>query len=353
MTLGTYPEMGLADARLAHAKAKKQLATGNDPGAQLIDRRRTERNAETVRDLIDEYLERHARPNKRSAAADERLLEKDVLPAWGRRKADSITRRDAITLLDRIVDRGSPVMANRTLSALRRVWNFGLDRDIVETTPLARIKPPAKERPRDRVLSPVEITRFWYGLHQTQMTRAVQLALKMILVTAQRRGEVASAQWSEFDLDDEGVWTIPAEKAKNGTANRVPLSPLALELLNQARDLSGGSHWLYPSPRAARPITAGAVSHALRNNLDALGLRAVTPHDLRRTAVSMMTSIGVSRLVTEKIINHKDRGIASVYDRFGYEDEKRDALDRWSSRLQEIIGQTSPSSNVVTLPARG
>lgn len=337
MTLGVYPSLGLAEAHITHAKAKARLVADIDPGVQHIENRRAERNAATVERLINEYCERHARPNKRSAAADERLFRKDVLPVWGRRKASSITKRDVITLLDRIVDRGSGVMANRTLSTLRRVWNFGLDRDLVDATPFTRIRPPTKETARDRVLSHDEIARFWNGLDQAKMSPGIRLALKLILVTAQRRAEVASAPWSEFDLEGECVWTIPAERAKNGMANRVPLAPLALDLLSQIKNVSPESSWLIPSPRGERPVAPGAISHALRKNRSVLGVAEITPHDLRRTVVSMMTGMGISRLVTEKIMNHKDRSVGGIYDRYSYGPEKRHALETWGARLREIV----------------
>ena len=109
VTLGSYPALGLADARVAVANAKKLLAQGIDPGEQVVAQRRAERGAETVEELIEEYLEKWARPHKRSAAEDERKLRKDVIPAWGRQRAKDITRRDVIALLDNIVDRGSPI----------------------------------------------------------------------------------------------------------------------------------------------------------------------------------------------------------------------------------------------------
>ena len=353
MTIGVYPALGLADAHIAHANAKAKLAVGTDPGSEHIEKRRAERNAATVEGLISEYIDRHARPHKKSAGADERLFKKDVLPVWGQRKASSITRRDVIVLLDRIVDRGSGVMANRTLSTLRRVWNFGLDRDLVDATPFTRIKPPIKETARDRILSHDEIARFWNGLDQAHMTPGIRLAVKLLLTTAQRRAEITMAPWSEFDLDNECVWTIAASRSKNGIANRVPLAPLALDLLTQIRSLSPESPWLFPSPRGEQPIAPEAVSHALRNNRTLLNVGEITPHDLRRSAVSMMTGLGVSRLVTEKIMNHKDRSIGGVYDRHAYDREKKIALDIWSGQLQKIIGApgTAPD-NVVPIAAQ-
>ncbi len=161
MTLGTYPPLTLANARVLQAKAKESKEKGEDPGVAHIAERRAERQAHTIADLVNEYLEKHARPNKRSAAADERTLQKEITPVWGRRKAKDITRRDIIRLLDDVVDRGSPVMANRLLALLRRMFGFAVERDILGATPCVYIKAPAKETPRDRVLSSTEIAIVW------------------------------------------------------------------------------------------------------------------------------------------------------------------------------------------------
>ena len=348
MTLGTYPTMGLADARLAHAEAKKQLAAGIDPGAQLLEKRRAERDAETVADLAREYLEKWAWPRKRSAAEDERILNKDVLPVWGTRKAKSITRRDVIVLLDDIVDRGAPISANRTLAVVRRMFNFAIERDILDATPCARIKAPAKENQRDRVLTANEITAFWHGLENAPMTDAVRMVLRFQLVTAQRKGEIVKARWTEFDAE-ERVWEIPAERSKNGMAHRVPISPLCTELLEMIRAEAGDTEWLFPSRRTGRPITDEAVNHALLKSLDVIGVEHLTPHDLRRTAVSHMTSMGISRLTVSKVLNHAENGVTAVYDRHSYDAEKRQALEAWGARLKDIISGETVPGNVVTL----
>ena len=348
MTLGAYPKIGLADARVLHAKAKQQRERGIDPGAAHIEKRRAERDAETVRELVEEYLEKHARPNKRSAAVDERILGKEVLPVWGSRKAKSITRRDVIKLLDGIVDRGAPIMANRTLAVIRKMFNFAIGRDIIDASPCVMIQAPARETPRDRVLSPAEIGAFWRGLADAKMSDQVRLALKLMLVTAQRREEVTCAPWAEFGLGDK-IWDIPASRTKNGRAHRVPLSPLALELLGEIREAAGNSEWLFPSPRTGNPITPAAISHALRDNLEAVGVEGITPHDLRRSAASHMTELSISRLVVSKILNHSDGSITGVYDRYEYGPEQRRALEAWGARLKEIISGEVAPENVVTL----
>ncbi len=360
MGLGTYPAVGLASARVKHAKAKELLTKGDDPGALHVEKRRAERQAETVADLATEYLEKWARPRKRSAAVDERILNKDVLPAWGKRKAKDIRRRDVILLLDEIVERGAPIQANRTLAVVRRMFNFAVGRDILDTTPVAMVRAPAKETQRDRVLSPDEIRTFWNGLANAPMSQKIKLALRLELVTAARKGELTGAERSEVDLEN-AVWTIPAVRSKNGIAHRVPLSPLALGLIEDAFSLADGSEWLFHSPRGDGPIKPEAVNHALWNTLTpakkgqepAIQLDHMTPHDLRRTAASGMASLGINRLVIGKVLNHAETGVTAVYDRHGYDAEKRHALEVWASHLEGILSGKPKADNVVTLATAG
>ncbi len=372
MTLGTYPAVSLASAHVKHAQAKEALEKGSDPGTLHVERRRAERNAETVQNLADEYLEKWARPRKRSAGEDERMLNKDVLPTWGKRKAKSITRRDVILLLDGIVERGSPIQANRTLAVIRKMFNFAISRDIIDATPVAMVKAPSKENQVDRVLSTDEIKTFWKGLANAPMTPAVKLALKLQLVTAQRKGELVGARLSEFNLG-EGTWTIPGERVKNGATHLVPLAPLALELIEEARAIameeerkrrekSPGTEthepeWLFPSSSGNRSIKPKAVNLALRRclmgtkeNMDpTINLKYLTPHDLRRTAATGMTALGINRLVVSKILNHVETSVTAIYDRHTYDSEKRHALEAWAAHLEGILSGKPKADNVVTL----
>jgi integrase len=230
MTLGTYPKMSLSDAGLALSNARKALELGTDPGAAKVQENRQERIAETVSDLSEDYLRIWAMPRKRSAAEDKRILDKDVVPLWGNRKAKNITRRDVVSLLDDIVSRGAPIQANRTLAVIRKMFAWAVSRDIVPSNPCSDVGTPAEEKRRDRVLSAEEVYSFWHGLavEELKMSAQTALALKFQLATAQRKGEVIAAEWSEFDTDGDKIWTIPGDKAKNGMPHRVPLSPLAL-----------------------------------------------------------------------------------------------------------------------------
>lgn len=347
LTLGTYPTMTLAEAHQAHGEAMKKLEQGIDPGAEAVAERAEDRQAPTVAVLADEYLEKWAKPRKRSWREDERILKKDVLPEWGRRKAREITRRDVIRLLDGIVDRGAGIMANRTLAAIRKMFNFAVGRDIVPVSPCLAVRAPALEQRRDRVLTTDEIRALWHGLDGAKMAEGTKFALKLQLATAQRKVEIVSATWEEIDLTDKW-WTIPPEKAKNKMAHRVPLSPLALELLQAAKNIAGDSPWIFPSPQTDRHITPEAVDHALRRpGLEHLGF-TFWVHDLRRSAASHMTSLGISRLVVGKLLNHAERGVTSTYDRHSYDKEKRQALETWGRKLQAIIEGTE-TTNVIML----
>ena len=217
------------------------------------------------------------------------------------------------------------------------------------TNPCEAIEAPAKEVSRDRVLTQSEIRQFWLGLEDPRLSMSVpiRLMLRLMLATAQRKGEVIAARWGEFDLQD-GWWTIPAEKSKNGLPHRVPLSSLALSVLDEIRDRSAASEFLFPGPQRTKPIRGDAVSKAVRRSADALGIDDFTPHDLRRTAASHMASIGTNRLVIQKILNHAESGITAVYDRHSYDAEKRQALAAWGRWLDALVsGRTV--DNVVNI----
>jgi integrase len=357
MTLGVYgdgpDQLSLADANVKHAEAKKARSEGRDPGSETVVAHQAERDAETVGDLIDLYLEKWARPRKRSAGEDERILNKEILPQWGTRKAKDIKRRDIIALLDGIVERGAPIQANRTLACVRRMFSWAIERDMLDASPCVQIKAPAPENRRDRALNDDELATFWHGLDDAKMTDTIRLALKFQLVTAQRKGEVIAAEWSEFDRGN-GLWTIPASKAKNGVQHVVPLSPMALDVLdaieaNRPEPDAERSRLLFPSPRGDKPVLGQSVDHALRGNRTKIGVDDLTPHDLRRSAATAMAAMGVDRTVLARVLNHVDRGVTGRYDTHSYIPEKRAALERWARKLEELVSGKSAPSKVVEL----
>jgi len=267
LTLGKYPTMSLKQAKIEHRKALNLLKNDDqDPATEKQHQKSEMRDASTIAGLIEEYLEKHAKPNKRSWREDQRILYKDVLPAWGRRKAKDITKRDVIQLLDKIKERGAPIIANRTFACMRKMFKFARKRALLVFSPCDDVEVPATENVRDRYLTAEEIRTFWHGLNDSKMLESTKLALKFLLVTAQRKGEAINAEWSEIDLA-AALWTIPKSKAKNKRTHRVPLSKLALELLSDIKKISGDSRWLFPSTQTEWPIRGQSVDHALRRSM--------------------------------------------------------------------------------------
>jgi integrase len=346
-TIGSYDDFSLADAR-QHAIGKlRDVAHGIDPSAA----KRAGRGAETFGELAQLYLDRHAKAEKRTWREDERILDNDLLPSWKSRKAFEIKRPDVMTLLDSIVDRGSPIMANRTKALISKVFNFGIKRGVVEMNPAQGVDSPAPERQRDRVLSESEMRALWKALDG--MPKKTAPIFRLALLTAQRRGEILGMAWSELDLD-AGWWTIPAERAKNGLTHRVRLASQAVRIL---RSIQSGKHdekLVFRGGRIGQPIAN--LQKPMRKLRKAAGEalakeegKLITPqtvldfkfHDLRRTAASHMTGLGISRLVVSKILNHAEKTVTAVYDRHGYDAEKKAALDKWQRRLMHVVEKTS------------
>jgi integrase len=346
LTIGSYPKVTLRRAREEVVKALVKIEDGIDPGLERKIGKLADRNAVSVKDLAVEYIQKHAMPNKKSWKKDQEMLNRDVIPIIGTRKVKDIRKRDIVFLLDRIVGRGTSKqpcgsMANRVRALLITMFKFAVQRDILDASPCVYLNVPHKEKARERDLAEKEIKIFWEGLNNTGMVDSVKLALKFILVTGQRPGEVASAEWSEVDTEKK-CWEIPSGKTKNGRLHSVPLSTLALELLREAKKNADDSRWLFPSPYRKledSPIAAGSLPHAVQSNLSKLMIDHFTPHDLRRTAATQMPAAGVDRRLTiSKILNHSEKGVTGeVYDKYSYYKEKRQVLEAWGRKLESII----------------
>ena len=328
ITIGAYPAFSLADARDKARELLHAVQRGEDPQAEPLP----QQPPVTFGELAADYIENHAKRKKRSWREDQRILRVDILPHWQARSAAEIDRRDVNEILDLILHRGSPIMANRTKALVSKIYNFGIGRGLVEHNPSLGVPQPAKARQRDRVLTEDEIRAVWKALDRQALVMAATFKLR--LLTAQRGVEVLTMRWQDIDGD---WWTIPAERSKNGLSHRVPLSHQAREILEGIRKAPGNSRWVFASPRKpGKHITA--VQKAADRIAEAAGV-AFVPHDLRRTAASHMTSLGVPRLVVSKILNHVEQGVTAVYDRHSYDSEKKDALDLWGDRVRDI---TSP-----------
>lgn len=332
-TVGAFAKLPLADARAMAKEVLYRSSKGEDPAQDKV----TSRLAESFAELASEYIERHAKVNKRSWAADERMLKADVLPYWANFKAKEIRRRDVIALLDRHITRGTPILANRVLALTRKIFNFGLQREIVEFNPCQAVKRPFDERQRQgqRVLNFEEIRAVAQAMEaEDGLTAAI---FKLRLFTAQRGKEIRSMAWSDVDLES-GWWTIPGSKTKNKLDHRVPITPQIRSILDSISWTKKQSRFIFPSP-----TNSDAHIDNIQKAFQRLKGRAKVDfwdRDLRRTAASYMTgNLGFPRLVVSKILNHVESGITRVYDRHSYDREKRTALQSWNDLVDQIVAE--------------
>ena len=335
--LGPYPNVTRAEAR---KRAQKILFAASD-GVNVSAEKRAKSKKPRFGAIALEYLEKYARPNKRSWKEDERLIHKELMPAWKRKLAHEITRRDVLSVLDGIVERGAAIQAKRVLALVSKIFNWAIGRDLVEVNPCSQVEKPAKENRRDEVLEEEEIRALWQAFGRQSLL--IGNMFKLRLLTAQRGGEIRSMKWGDIIME-ERWWTIPSDVAKNGLSHRVPLSPTAHRLLKELAEVSGGQKWVFPSPKADKGHIENVQKAAERvrklSEVDGFVL-----HDLRRTAATFMTRAKIPRLIVAKILNHVDGGVTAVYDRNSYDEEKREALEVWEIKLKKIIGQSLSIGN--------
>jgi integrase len=375
-TIGNCPPIKPAQARREADDALERVRQGIDPAVEKKARRLSPSpESDTFGILLQDYLERYASKNTAPAMFKEtkRMIERDVLPIWRDRPISGITRRDVIDLIDGIVARGVEVQANRTLARLRALFNWAVEKDRLTLSPITGMRPPTKEYARDRALTDDELRWFWAACETVKWPFG-PLA-KLLLLTAQRRDEVAGMEWPELDLVKK-TWTIPHAKAKNNRTHEVQLSATAIEILRSVPRVGNGLVFTTTGDtpisgfsRAKRRLDAAMVK-VRRQSLGlsekdtdlrkCLGIADGKPrpveipdwifHDLRRTAATGMARLNVPPHVVDKVLNHVSgqiRGVAAVYNRFEYLDERRAALDAWGRYVARLV--IDASSNVVAI----
>jgi integrase len=353
--IGHFPDMHLAAARDKANDFRREVRAKKDPAGQVAMNKR----AETVSELLDQFILRHPRPKATWTLNSKRMFARDVKPYIGLIKLPDLERIHVRQVLNVVRDRGATTAVNRTLSALRRAFSWAVSEDIMANNPALNIATGIQELPKDRALSVVEIKAFWNNLDSTSMGLKSRLALKLVLATGQRPGEVCGATKSEVDLVAK-KWTIPSARAKNNQLHVVPLSDLALELFESAIELSGDSDFVFSSqPRVGlglsgpKPMESHALSHAMRRSISQLGLGDIpaTPHDLRRTVATHMARMGMSDRVVGRVLNHgtelRRTITARVYIQHDYLPEKKIALEAWASELSSIVNDDTNRSNTV------
>ena len=358
-TIGKHGSLTPDQARTEAKRLALCVAQGIDPVEADKVRRR-----EAVDLAFDKYIglfvTRYLKNEWKRPDEAERMLRREPLEVLGRKPLSSITKADITNVLDRLADR--PAIARVAFATLRLMFNWAVERGDIERSPLEGMKGPSAVAARDRVLADHEIVELWNALDSIGPAGDVY---RLLLLTGQRLNEVAGIAWGE--LDQQGsVWTIPADRAKNGAAHVVPLAGEVVAIFDR---LAGGDDWpnkgyVFPAVKGEGPMWVGdkvkkrldeTVAKARRKaeGDDASPMPAWRNHDLRRTVATALQRLGIRLEVTEAVLNHVSgsrAGIVGVYQRHDWSDEKRSALEAWARHLGTIL-KRADADNVVALRA--
>jgi integrase len=340
-TIGTYPAVRPNQARAIAMDWLSQARAGRDPSGERKQLRAL-RGTGTVADLFSSYLK--AKSSLRSIREIERLFNHDILPIIGQTRAESVTKADVTRLLDNVAKR-SLSLAHAVRRQLSAFYTWALPR--LPDAAVNPVKSATKVEPlpnRERLLSDDELSILWHVL--AREPEPWRSALRLLLLTGQRREEVLQANWKEFDMA-AALWIIPAERAKNKQVHLVPLSPAAITILNEI------------APEAEREgrlfrTGTGPAGRAAKRIREAMDIPAWRWHDIRRTVATGMQRLGVRLEVTEAVLNHVSgsrSGIVGIYQRHDWAIEKRAALNAWARDVERIISSEVAQTNVIPLRA--
>lgn len=363
-TIGRYPDLGLADAREKADDGRTRIANGDDPASdKRFERAQAARErANSIDALCTAYIEKHAKPRKRTWRDDQGKINCEILPMWKGRPVTSITRRDCRALIQTIADRPAPVYANRIAALLSRLFRFAVDEEIIETNPAAHLPKPgveAQARPdgeqEENAYDADEIRAIW------QATETLDAALKAIyrlgLVTGQRPAEISNMEWPEIG---GSWWSLPGRRTKNGRTHRVFLTPMALELLADVPRLDDrppAKKATTAAPKRPKPRYAFAGFRGKRQLAEIntqvfanVRRRTKPRHALRSTVATGLAGCGVSTEDISKVLNHTyGSSVTGRYNEYQYDREKRLALGKWARKLTTILEQTEESNKVVQI----
>ena len=358
MTIGTYPDVSLADARAKAAQIRALAKQGRDPATAEAEAKAAAGGELTVGQLIDLFEERHLPQLSESTASDyRRYLERDVRPAWGNRKLGSITRADVAALIEQIAQRsrkarGKGVAGNMIRRILSSMFNRGVSWGYLDQNPVAGTKPPVKERKRETRLAVEDhdggrsiagsVVDYWAALESINMTPETQAALKLCLVLGLRVNEAASLRREHFNEKGKLIHVL----GKGNKERTLPLPRLALEIIaeqeNRNQQRNQTSKWLFSQPQHPEKfITADGLSHAAKRVAIAAQMPELRSHDLRRTMATGLRASGTDYDVVMRILGHTSQDVTAIYVRAELRDEMAAGLNAWAERIEQWIGKAS------------
>jgi integrase len=334
--LGNAAAIAISDARTMAAEAALAVAKGDDPAAD----RKAERGAGTFAELATKYVEQHAKKHNKSWEQAAALVAKHALPRLGKLQAGSITRADINQMMARIK---APIVANQTLAAVSAIFSWGIREEIVTATPCKLVeRNPTKSR--ERVLSASELPLFWKAFDDPVRGTA----LKAILLLGQRPGEVSHMRREHIK---DGWWEMPGKPVpniwpgtKNAASHRVWLPKPVQQLIG-----TGDTGFVFAGPHGAAVNGLDAAMRKICSKLDTgrATIERATPHDLRRTHGSTITAMGFGRDAMNRIQNHKEGGIADVYDRHRYETETKHIMEAVAAKIMDIVDGRAAAANII------
>jgi len=351
MGIGSYAELSLARARETAKELSARVALGYDVAGEKQERKadalkkmESEKHALWVSQLASEYFERQILKRWKHPEILRRRIEKDINPNIGNLRIEDVRPYHIDDMLQKILLRGAPTVANDVLRWTRRIFDYGIKRHMLATNPASAFDisdAGGQEQSRERWLSREELVKLFQVMPLTKgFSRQNELTMKLILALCCRKMELCGARWSEFDLDG-GVWHLPAERVKNGDGIDIPLAAPVIGWLTELQNMSGNSEWVLP----ARKMQHRMIPHIQESTLPvALAkIRANMPdvpnftiHDFRRTARSHLAALGVDPVIAERCLNHKIKGVEGIYNRYQYFDERKKALDIWCALLVSL-----------------
>lgn len=340
MSIGTYPDTSLSVARSESLAARLEVQKGKDPRISRTDQQSTM----SVRALSEAYIAFHVQKNVRGDVPSkgtieaQRILDKDILPFLGGLNADAVTKRHVLDVMNKVLDRGAPVAADRLLGLIRAMFNWAQATDLAERNPTTGLKKLNASRPRERVLTDNEIVALVsYFSRMGAPSVAIRDALHLQLLLGQRVSEITQARKVEIDLS-ACVWIVPGRRTKSNRKHVVPLPIQALSILSNALRRSPESEWLFPSRYGNKnPIDSHSATAAMHRACDRIGIERAGTHDLRRTVATGLGELGVHDEVIVRILNHAPRSVlARHYNHAQRQKDVRAALQLWADRIDKI-----------------